>query len=247
MVVRGWSAGSRPMPLFPVSDPSSFSEKTTGPARVFLVDDHPLVREWLASLIERQSDLSVCGQSEDAATAVQEITRLQPDVVVVDLSLQGQTGLELIKQLQTLLPNPRVLVLSMHDEAFYAERALRAGALGYVMKRAATTKVIEAIRKVLIGQLYVSEALAAQMAGKFIGAKASAGKSPVTQLSDREMEVFTLLGQGYETKRIADELRLSQKTVQVYCGRIKEKLGLDNATALIREAVRSFEEEHRGG
>ncbi len=225
------------------------SNDSTAPKRhsIFLVDDHPLVREWLANLIERQADLFICGQAEEAAQAVTDIERLQPDVVVVDLSLQGQSGLELIKQLQTLLRHPRVLVLSMHDEAFYAERALRAGALGYVMKRAATGKVIEAIRHVLAGRLYVSEELAAQMTGKFVGAKAQAAESPITLLSDREMEVFALLGQGYETKRIAEQLRLSQKTVQVYCGRIKEKLGLENATALLREAVRSYEAEHRSG
>ena len=213
--------------------------------RVYLVDDHPLVRESLASLIDRQTDLTVCGQASEAGTAVQEITGLLPDVMVVDLSLQGQTGLELIKQVQTLIPNPRVLVLSMHDEAFYAERALRAGALGYVMKREATSKVIEAIRQVVQGRLYVSEALATQMAGKFLNARLPAGESPIAQLSDREMEVFALLGQGYETKRIADDLRLSPKTVQVYCGRIKEKLKLDNFTALIREAVSWFERENR--
>jgi DNA-binding NarL/FixJ family response regulator len=148
--------------------------------------------------------------------------------------------------LQTLLRNPRVLVLSMHDEAFYAERALRAGALGYVMKRAATGKVIEAIRQVLQGRLYVSEELAAQITGKYVGARAKAAESPLTLLSDREMEVFSLLGQGCETKRIAEQLNLSQKTVQVYCGRIKEKLGLENSMALIREAVRTYEQEHRG-
>jgi DNA-binding NarL/FixJ family response regulator len=220
---------------------------TSSRHRVFLVDDHPLVREWLASLIERQPDLCVCGQAEDAGTALREIIRLQPEVVVVDLSLQGQSGLELIKQLQPVLENPRVLVLSMHDEAFYAERALRAGALGYVMKRAATGKVIEAIRAVLAGRIFVSEELANQMAGKFVGSRAQPGKPPIAQLSDREMEVFNLLGQGYETKRIAEDLILSQKTVQVYYGRMKEKLGVDNMSALIREAVRWFEQEHRGG
>jgi DNA-binding NarL/FixJ family response regulator len=214
---------------------------------VFLVDDHPLVREWLANLIERQHDLCVCGQAEDAAMAVTDIARLQPDVVVVDLSLQGQSGLELIRQLQTLLHHPRVLVLSMHDEAFYAERALRAGALGYVMKRTATGKVIEAIRQVLLGRLYLSEELAARLADKFTGARAPAGDSPTAQLSDREMEVFALLGQGYETKRIGEQLQISQKTVQVYCSRIREKLGLESPTALIREAVRSYELEHHGG
>lgn len=230
-----------------MTDAPDASESRAKRHRVFLVDDHPLVREWLANLIDRQPDLCVCGQAESAGPALEAITRQQPDVVVVDLSLQGQSGLELIKQLQTSLRSPRVLVLSMHDEAFYAERALRAGALGYVMKRAATGKVIEAIRQVLLGRLYVSEALAAQMAVKFIGARGQPGESPITQLSDREMEVFTLLGQGHETKRIAEELNLSQKTVQVYCGRIKEKLGLDNSMALIREAVRWFEQEHRAG
>ncbi len=214
--------------------------------RVFLVDDHPLVREWLTSLIEQQADLTVCGQASDASSAMKEITRLQPDVTIVDLSLQGQTGLELIKQLQPLLVNPRVLVLSMHDEAFYAERALRAGALGYVMKREATSKVIEAIRQVLQGQLYISKTLATQLAGKFLSGGTNAKESPLAQLSDREMEVFALLGQGYETKRIADDLRLSPKTVQVYCGRIKDKLQLDNFTALIRAAVSWFEQEQRG-
>ena len=214
---------------------------------VFLVDDHPLVREWLANLIERQPDLWVCGQAGDAAMAVTDISRLQPDVVVVDLSLQGQSGLELIRQLQTLLHHPRVLVLSMYDEAFYAERALRVGALGYVMKRTATGTVIDAIRQVLLGRLYVSEKLAARMAEKSAGSGTATVESPTAQLSDREMEVFGLLGQGYETKRIAEQLQISQKTVQVYCGRIREKLGLDSSMALIREAVRSFEHEQRGG
>ncbi|SDS04401.1 response regulator transcription factor [Opitutus sp. GAS368] len=213
--------------------------------RIFLVDDHPLVREWLGSLIERQADLGICGQAEDSASAFREISRLKPDVVIVDLSLQGESGLELIKQLQTLHPVPRVLVLSMHDEAFYAERTLRAGAHGYVMKRAATGKVIEAIRKILSGQIYLSESLAARIAQKFIGSSAQPGESLMSTLSDREVEIFRFIGQGYETKHIAEKLHLSLKTVQTYCGRIKDKLALANATALTHEAVRWYEHEQR--
>jgi len=225
----------------PTAPPSSVHH------RIFLVDDHPLVREWLGSLIERQADLVICGQAEDAGSAFREISRLQPDVVVVDLSLRGESGLELIKQLQVLPRPPRILVLSMHDETFYAERALRAGAHGYVMKRAATGKVIEAIRQVLRGELYLSEALAAGMAQKFLGVGHQPGEPLMTRLSDREIEIFRFIGQGYENKHIAEKLHLSLKTVQTYCGRIKDKLGLANATALAHEAVRWYEHEQRNG
>jgi DNA-binding NarL/FixJ family response regulator len=214
-------------------------------SRIFLVDDHPLVREWLGSLIERQADLGICGQAEDSASAFREISRLKPDVVIVDLSLQGESGLELIKQLQVLTPAPRILVLSMHDENFYAERALRAGARGYVMKRAATGKVIEAIRQILRGETYLSETLAARMAQKFIGSHAEPGETLMSTLSDREIEIFRFIGQGYENKQIAERLHISLKTVQTYCGRIKDKLALANATALTHEAVRWYEHEQR--
>ena len=229
-----------------MSQPDPISPGFQVRRRVFLVDDHPLVREWLGSLIDRHADLCVCGQAENTDSAFREISRLQPDVVLVDLSLQGESGLELIKQLQVLPHPPRVLVLSMHDEAFYAERALRAGALGYVMKRAVTGKVIEAIRQVLLGRLYVSETLAARMTERFLATKIRPGESSVALLSDRELEVFQLIGQGHETKRIAEALHLSLKTVQAYCQRIKDKLGLANATALMHEAVRWYEHEHRG-
>jgi DNA-binding NarL/FixJ family response regulator len=226
-----------------MADPESILPKVGAKHTVFLVDDHPLVREWLGNLIARQSDLLVCGQAESSATAYDEISRTQPDIAIVDLSLENGSGLELIKQLQTLPEPPRVLVLSMHDEAHYAERALRAGATGYIMKRAATGRVIDAIREVLAGRMYMSEALATQMAEKYVGKNAGSG-SPLALLSDREMEVFQMLGQGIETRRIAETLHLSPKTVQVYCGRIKEKLGLGNATELIREAVRWNEQQH---
>ncbi len=224
-------------------EPTPSSNETAAKHRVFLVDDHPLVREWLGALVARQADLAVCGQAESATAAYEAISQLQPDVAVVDLSLEQGSGLELIKQLQCLPEPPRVLVLSMHDEAFYAERALRAGASGYIMKRAATGHVIEAIREVLAGRLYITEGLATHMAQKFVSHVPGA-TSPITLLSDREMEVFQMLGKGIETRRIAETLNLSPKTVQVYCGRIKEKLGLENATALIREAVRWHEHQH---
>jgi len=225
--------------------PEAFPPAGTTRHRVFLVDDHPLVREWLGSLIERQPDLAVCGQAETSGAAYAAIVRLQPDVAVVDLSLEDGSGLELIKQLQALPQPPRVLVLSMHDEAIYAERALRAGAAGYVMKRSATGRIIDAIRQVLQGRLYISEAVSEKMAEKFVLARTQPDASPVALLSDREMEVFQLIGQGFENRRIAETLHLSPKTVQVYCGRIKEKLGLENATALIGEAVRWHEHQHR--
>lgn len=222
------------------------TEPAISPPRhsVFLVDDHPLVREWLGNLISRQPDLALCGQAESGATAYQAMSQLQPDIAIVDLSLEDGSGLELIKQLQSLPNPPHVLVLSMHDEVFYAERALRAGATGYVMKRAATGHVIEAIRQVLAGKIYLSEDLTRQIAEKFIN-KAPGTEPSVALLSDREIEVFQMLGQGIETRRIAETLHLSPKTVQVYCGRIKEKLGLENATSLIREAVCWHEQQHR--
>lgn len=228
-----------------MTEPETLPSTATARRTVFIVDDHPLVREWLGNLIARQPDLAVCGQAESSATAYEAIAKLQPDIAIVDLSLEDGSGLELIKQLQSIAEPPRVLVLSMHDEVFYAERALRAGATGYIMKRAATGRVVEAIRQVLAGKIFISENLAREMAQKFVSNTPGAETSPVALLSDREIEVFQMLGQGIETRRIAETLHLSPKTVQVYCGRIKEKLGLENATTLIREAVRWHEQQHR--
>jgi DNA-binding NarL/FixJ family response regulator len=206
--------------------------------RVFLVDDHPLVREWLTNLINQQVDLTVCGESETAPQALQAIAAAKPDIAVVDLSLKDSSGIELIKSLKESQPEVAVLVLSMHDETQYAERALRAGARGYVMKRETTRKVIEAIRKILEGRLYVSEKVSEAMAGHVAKRKPSQDSSPVEQLSDRELEVFEMLGQGQGTRQIAETLRVSVKTVQAYCARIKDKLNLSSATELLREAFR---------
>ena len=208
---------------------------------VFLVDDHPLVREWLTNLINQQTDLSVCGEAETRPQAMQSILQLKPDIAIVDISLKDSSGIELIKDLQQTAPGMAILVLSMHEEPHYAERALRAGARGYIVKRETTRKVIAAIRQVLSGTMYISEGVATALASQYVTGKGVPKQSPVEQLSDRELEVFELLGQGRGTRQIAETLKVSVKTVQAYCGRIKEKLGLASATELLREAVRWHE------
>jgi len=213
-----------------------------GRTRVYLVDDHPLVREWLANLIDQQADLAVCGEAGSAAAAMSGIGAAKPDVAVVDISLGGRSGLELIRDLKQAHPRVAVLVLSMHHEDLYAERALRAGARGYIMKREVTKKVITAIRRVQQGKVYLGDHLAATLAEKLVTGTSAGPESPVSQLSDRELEVFRLLGQGRTTRQIAEALQLSSKTVQAYYARIKEKLHLGNASELLREAIR-WEEE----
>src|ERR1039457_264050 len=222
----------QPNPRYPMPPNSSAS-----PKRIFLVDDHPLVREWLTNLINQQPGLRVCGEAESGPQARERILALKPDVAVVDISLKDSSGIELIKDLKQSCPGVAVLVLSMHEESHYAERALRAGARGYIMKRETATKVITALRQVLEGKLYMSESLAVAMAAQFVAGKALATGSLVEQLSDRELEVFELLGDGRGTRQIAQSLGVSIKTVQAYCARIKEKLNLASATELVREAV----------
>ena len=212
-------------------------------ANVFIVDDHPLVREWLANLIHQQPDFLVCGEAETEASALQSIITLKPDVAIVDISLKEGSGIELIKRIKTRSPAVAVIVLSMHDENLYAERAIRAGARGYIMKRETTKRIIEAIRSVLGGKLYVSERLTALFAKKFLDGHLPNDGSPIEQLSDRELEVFQLLGRGYETRQVAESLHISMKTVQAYCARIKEKLKLATALELLREAIRWHEEQ----
>ena len=205
--------------------------------RVFLVDDHPLVREWLASLVTLESDLEICGQAEDAAAALASLPLARPDIVVVDLSLPRSSGLELIKDLNVQFPGVRILVLSMIEEVSVVERALRSGAHGYVVKRESGAKIIEALRAVLEGKFYANPGLTNQLAGRMFGGGATRGSNPEELLSDREMEVFRLRGQGRKTRQIAEYLKVSIKTVGSYDERIKVKLGLADANALIREAV----------
>ncbi len=204
--------------------------------KIFIVDDHPLVREWLANLINQQLDLSVCGETESAPAALSALAAAQPDLLIADINLKNSSGVELIKDLKKLRPNVPVLVLSMHDESLYAERAFRAGARGYVNKRESAQKMIEAIRRVLDGKLYVSEKAGEILAGKSMSGRAIT-KSSVELLSDRELEVFDKLGQGIGTRQIAEDFHVSVKTIQAYCARIKEKLNLTSATELLREAV----------
>src|SRR5712691_9167406 len=206
--------------------------------RIFLVDDHPLVREGLTNLINRQDDLMVCGDAEDSAEAMSGIGRTRPDVAVIDISLKNESGLELVKNLGSQFPMVALIVLSMHDEALYAERALRAGARGYVMKRETSKSVLTCIRRALEGGVYVSERVVNRMANRLSSSRQAAARSPVERLSDRELEIFRLLGQGRTTSQIAGDLNLSLKTVQAYCARAKEKFGVTCLAELLRAAIR---------
>ncbi len=213
--------------------------------RIALVDDHPLVREWLTNLIDQQSDLTVCNETENAPAALSAVATAKPDLIIVDINLKNSSGIELIKNLRGSHPEVPVLVLSMHDESLYAERAFRAGARGYVNKRETAQRMVEAIRRVLTGKLYVSEKAAEILANKT--ARGQAPNRPATELlSDRELEVFDKLGQGIGTKQIATDFRVSIKTIQEYCARIKDKLNLNSATELLREAVRWHDAKNSG-
>ena len=214
--------------------------------RIFVVDDHPLVREWLSNLINQQPDLEVCGEAENAADALRGVAATKPELAVIDITLNAASGLELIKDIRIQHPSVAPLVLSMHEEELYAERAMRAGACGYVRKRETSTNILAAIRRVLEGEIYVSTKLSSSIALKFFKGQDAAGiaQSRVDELSDRELEVFQLLGKGRSTSEIADELHVSLKTVQAYCVRAKEKLGLATAVELLREAILWQENVH---
>jgi DNA-binding NarL/FixJ family response regulator len=204
---------------------------------VLIVDDHPIVRQGLAQLINEETDLEVCGQADDAPEALQAIRQLHPDMVIVDIALKDTSGMELIKDLKAQYPDLPVLTLSMHDEAVYGERALRAGAKGYIMKQEATEKVVTAIRRVLAGEVYVSNGMAAKMVSRFVGGTHTTG-SVADVLSDRELEVFRMIGEGYGTREMAEKLHLSVKTIETYRAHIKDKLGLQDANELLRAAIR---------
>jgi DNA-binding NarL/FixJ family response regulator len=205
-------------------------------ARVFIVDDHPVVRDGLKNLLEQQEDLMVCGEAADAPTALREIPNVSPDIALVDLTLEHTSGLELVKDIRNQYPELPVLVLSMHDEMVYGERAVRCGARGYLMKGESSQRVVSAIHAVLRGDVFLSERLMAQIASRLSHAKTT--RPPIERLSDRELEVFRMLGQGTSTSAIAEKLNLSVKTVQMYVARAKEKFGVTSARELMREAVR---------
>ncbi len=217
-------------------DPHS-GRQPAGVPKILIVDDHPIVRQGLAALINQQKDMAVCGQAADGREALEQIGRLEPDLVTIDLTLGDSGGLELIKDIKSRYPNLPMLVISIHDESLYAERVLRAGAKGYIMKQEATEKVTEAIGKVLAGQVYISECMSDRMVRSFLGGTAKNQVPAVSALSDRELEVFRLIGQGYGTRKIAEMLHLSIKTIETYRAHIKFKLDLDNAAHLLQYAV----------
>jgi DNA-binding NarL/FixJ family response regulator len=223
---------------------SNTSGTTARKHGVFIVDDHPLVREGLTNLINRQSDLVVCGEAKDSAEALDGMTKERPDVAIIDISLTNESGLELIKQLVKQFPQVALIVLSMHDEALYAERALRAGARGYVMKHETSKNVLTSIRRIIGGDIYVSERIVNRIALRLTSARRAAASSPVERLSDRELEIFQLLGQGRTPSEIARDLNLSLKTVQAYCARAKDKFGVTSLTELLRAAIRWDDASH---
>lgn len=209
----------------------------TKKCRVLLVDDHPIVRQGLALLIDREADLSVCGEAEGAHSAFRAIETLRPDIVVLDISLSGPDGLDVLKEIRTKSGSLPVLILSMHDESIYAERAMRAGANGYIMKQEATEKVLIAIRRILQGDVYLSDRLTNTMLQQYVRGAAPTKSSPLLNLTDRELEVFRLIGEGHGTRQIADQLHLSVKTIESYQAHIKEKLALRNARELVQHAI----------
>jgi len=221
-------------------------KKNRPPKKGFIVDDPPMMREGLAQWIGQDPGLEVCGQAGDASEALEKIALLKPDLVLTDITLPGKSGLELIKDIQTRHPGARVLVLSMHDEALYVERVLRAGGRGYIMKEEGGKKIAQAIRQVLDGQIYVSEKMSAKILEIFSGHGANVAASPVEKLTDREFDVFQLIGQGLATKQMADKLHLSTKTIEVHRANIKAKLEVASMAELIRYAVRWLESQNTG-
>jgi len=206
-------------------------------ASVYIVDDHPLLVQGLTDLINAQPDMKVTGTTPEWTVALSQFQKEKPDVVILDITLKNANGVEVLKNLRVHFPDLRVLMLSMHDESLYAMRALKAGAQGYIMKAAATEKVITAIRQILSGELYLSEEMSRRAMATLVGRKKETGGSPLEDLSDRELEVFTLIGEGLTTRQIADKLHLSVKTIETHRAHIKEKLNLKNSTELVQHAI----------
>lgn len=205
--------------------------------RVLLVEDHPIVREGMVQLINDEADLLVCGEASDTAEALDAVRNLHPDVAVVDLSLKDRSGMDVIKEIRQIDLDLPILVLSMHDESLQAERALRAGARGYIMKHEATEKVLTAIRRVLAGEVYLSERMSTRMLQKLVDTRKSVADSPLESLTNRELEIFTMMGQGVGPRDIAARLSLSLKTVEAHRDHIKQKLNIKTSHELIRHAM----------
>jgi DNA-binding NarL/FixJ family response regulator len=210
----------------------------TSRIRVFLVDDHPLVRDWLKNLLETEPDMDVIGEADEPHSAIAAMCADPPDVAIIDLSLKRGSGLDVIKALQARAPRIRSLVLSMHESISDVERALRAGARGYVMKSESSNQIVPAIRCVQAGRIYATPEVFSRLTERMTGLPATGIRQPADMLSDREMHVFRRIGEGHTTRRIAEELNVSQKTVQTYCARIKEKFGLDDGAELALAAIR---------
>lgn len=206
-------------------------------AGVYLIDDHPLLVQGLSDLINAQPDLAVVGTSADWTVALDELSKKKPEVVVLDITLKNANGVEVLKNLRVHFPDLKILMLSMHDENLYAMRTLKAGAQGYIMKAEATEKVVEAIRQILKGEIYLSDTMSRRTMAQLVGRRKEAGGSPLEDLSDRELEVFTLIGEGLTTRQIAEKLHLSVKTVETHRAHIKEKLNLKNSTELVQHAI----------
>lgn len=213
--------------------------------QIYIVDDHPLMRKGLAMTIDKEMGFEVCGQAESAEQALTDIIDLEPDVAVVDISLPGMNGIELIKNVLHQMPDLKILVVSRHDEELYAERAIRAGAKGYLMKLEAAEVMITAIRQILNGGIYLSDNIGTKLIMKMASGNAAKSDNPLDLLSDRELEVFELTGKGLSTKDIGEKLHISVKTVESHRANIKDKLQVDTANELMRHAVKWVEESAR--
>ena len=225
-----------------ISSPAGNDQADTGnnqaaKKKILLVDDHPIFRHGLTELLDRQVDLVVCGHADSAPTALDQMRQLKPDLAILDITLQGTNGIELVKLMKAEAPHLPILVLSMHDESLYALRALKAGALGYVMKADGVQPVLDAVYRALQGKLFVSKRLGEKLIFKAIHTSESDSPSPVGRLSDRELEVLAMLGRGHSTRSIAKEINLSVKTVETHRAHIKEKLGLTDANEMVRFAI----------
>jgi DNA-binding NarL/FixJ family response regulator len=212
-------------------------ETSTPAAKVLIVDDHPAIREALALRISTQPDLKVCGEAADFVEAVRLAAATAPDVAIIDIALKNGNGIDLIQRLRALTAHLRAIVWSMYSEDLYAERALRAGAMGYINKEQATAEILNAIRQVLDGKVYLSAAMTAKLLHRTVGRGPDSARSPLDSLSDRELDVFRLIGQGRKTQEIADQLHLSVKTVETYRDRIRQKLDLRDGAELARRAL----------
>ena len=231
------ATAAEPTPIANVNSTDQQALPLNTKLRVLLVDDHPITRQGMKALINQQPNLEVCAESDNAAQAVELLTKTQPDLAILDVSLKATNGIELTKNLKAHAPNLPILIVSMHDEALFAERALRAGAMGYVMKQEAGEKVVLAIQHLLRGEIFLSTRMKEKMLHRFVNHKREGMVFSIDTLSDREMEVFQLIGNGYSTRQIAQKLGLSSKTIDSYREHLKQKLSLESGSDLVRHAI----------